>query len=123
MDQTINPAYPFDGVGAELVANDPTDLVVNVAVTDEVQAAEADLPGAGAVHSACPRRRTRTPGSWLCAGSSTGCLGCRAWVPRADLGVLDDDGSIQAWADQEYGEGLVRVSSVLRPGRRLIGAG
>jgi hypothetical protein len=31
------------------------------------------------------------------------------------LGVVHDDGSIQAWVDQEYGEGLVRVSSALVP--------
>ena len=43
MDQTINPAYPFDGEDAELVANDPTKLVVNVAVTGDVEAAEAEL--------------------------------------------------------------------------------
>jgi hypothetical protein len=32
--------------------------------------------------------------------------------------VLYDDGSLQAWVDQEYGAGLVRVISALRPPRR-----
>ncbi|MGH3348876.1 MAG: hypothetical protein ACRDO4_18000 [Nocardioides sp.] len=32
----------------------------------------------------------------------------RAWVD-----VVYDDGSLQAWADEEYGAGLVRVSSAL----------
>jgi hypothetical protein len=32
-----------------------------------------------------------------------------------DAQVVFDDGSIQDWVDQTYGEGLVRVSSALEP--------
>ncbi len=31
------------------------------------------------------------------------------------LRVVFDDGSIQAWADETYGEGLVKVTSALQP--------
>jgi hypothetical protein len=33
----------------------------------------------------------------------------------AEVTVAYDDGTIQAWADQEYGEGVVEVSSALVP--------
>jgi len=32
-----------------------------------------------------------------------------------DLPVVHDDGSIQAWADEEYGVGVVEVTSALTP--------
>src|SRR5699024_2636557 len=32
-----------------------------------------------------------------------------------DAQVVFDDGSIQSWADETYGDGLVRVSSALQP--------
>lgn len=34
---------------------------------------------------------------------------------QVELTVFNDDGSIQRWADQEYGEGVVVVDSVLQP--------
>lgn len=34
---------------------------------------------------------------------------------HVDLTVVHDDGTIQAWVDQEYGEGMVAVSSALVP--------
>ena len=33
---------------------------------------------------------------------------------RVDVSVVHDDGSLQAWADATYGEGLVRVDSALK---------
>lgn len=32
-----------------------------------------------------------------------------------EISVVHDDGSIQAWADEEYGEGVVVVTSALEP--------
>jgi hypothetical protein len=34
---------------------------------------------------------------------------------RMEVQVFHDDGSIQRWADQEYGEGVVVVESILQP--------
>ena len=34
---------------------------------------------------------------------------------QVELVVLNDDGSIQRWVDQEFGEGLVVVESILQP--------
>ncbi|MGH3348882.1 MAG: hypothetical protein ACRDO4_18030 [Nocardioides sp.] len=118
VDQTINPAYPFDGEDAELVANDPTQLIVNVAVTGDVAGAEADLRAiwggalcvSKAEHTDAELARIQEevnelPGM-LSSGRGDGLVG---------LSVVYDDGSIQAWADEEYGEGLVKVHSALVP--------
>ncbi|HEV2796500.1 MAG TPA: hypothetical protein VGV65_02690, partial [Nocardioides sp.] len=32
-----------------------------------------------------------------------------------EISVVHDDGSIQAWADEEFGAGVVTVTSALRP--------
>ena len=45
-------------------------------------------------------------------------------MPGDNLVVVDvvhDDGSIQDWADQTYGEGLVFVHSALQPARQPAG--
>lgn len=34
---------------------------------------------------------------------------------RVELSVVHDDGSIQAWVDEEYGEDVVEVYSALQP--------
>jgi hypothetical protein len=33
---------------------------------------------------------------------------------RVDVSVVHDDGSLQAWADATYGEGVVRIDSALK---------
>lgn len=120
MDQSVNPASTSDDPAVqESAMNDPALTIVNVVVTGEPAAAEAEL--------------RRTWGGMLCV--STAELTERELLDVqqglsdlpglqssgsvetdvVDATVLFDDGSMQAWADEEYGEGRVRISSVLVP--------
>lgn len=104
--------------GAEGGLVDPTKLVVNVAVTGDVAAAETKLRdtwgGALCVSQAAYTERElndmamelqRLPGVTTSSAAED--------VVR--IGVLFDDGSLQAWADERYGEGRVEISSTLIP--------
>ncbi|MGI8523747.1 MAG: hypothetical protein ACR2K3_10630 [Nocardioides sp.] len=116
VDQSINPAYPFDDQNSENAANDPTRLVLNVRVTRDAAAAETTLRrtwgGAlcvsGARHTAVELRHIQDDLSNLPGMLSTGPSN-----DVVDVEVVYDDGSLQAWADQEYGAGTVRVTSAL----------
>ena len=48
-------------------------------------------------------------------GSLDGPLSVGEYRGRASVGVIHDDGSQQAEADAEYGEGVVEIWSQLRP--------
>ena len=118
VDQSINPAYPFADDNVEGVANDPELLVVNVQVTDGVEATEALL--------------RETWGGSLCVSEGRSTLAERRRVWRevdvlpgvlsfgpgqraVEITVVYDDGSIRAWLDQEYGVGMTEVTSALVP--------
>ena len=98
--------------------NDPALLVLNVRVTDDVAGAEAALRevwgGALCVSEArftdrelarIQRAVTDLPGVTYSGRGDD----------RVEVGVVYDDGSVQAWADDEFGPGAVRVDSALRP--------
>ena len=101
--------------------NDSIDVstwIVNVKVTDDPARAEAairEVWGGGlcistAIHTMAELRRVQgqlddVPG-FLSSGVSD---------DTVEVGVVHDDGSIQAGLDEEYGAGLVRVSSALVP--------
>ena len=117
VDQTINPAYDDpDDVDKELAMNDPTKLVINVQVTGDPAAAEAELRRiwGGAL---CVTRAEHTERELRAiqdqAMELPGFLSGGSGFDRVDVEVLYDDGSIKAWADGEYGAGLVRVTSAL----------
>jgi hypothetical protein len=125
VDQSINPAHDQgpgeDGGGGldwELSMNDPLLLVLNVRVTDDVAGAEAALRevwgGALCVsearHTEPELRRIQDEAQHLPGVTSTS-----GGSDVVEVGVLHDDGSIQAWADQEYGEGTVLIFSGLQP--------
>jgi hypothetical protein len=108
MDQSLDPSP----------TNDPTKVIVNVAVTRDVEGAEATLRETwGGALCVSPARYTeaelneislelqRLPGVLTTSAADD--------VVRAE--VVHDDGSLQAWADEEYGEGRVRVTSALQP--------
>ena len=120
VDQSINPAYgdPITGAEEEMLMNDPRLLVLNVRVTDDVAGAEAAIRevwgGALCVSEArftdrelaqIQRAVNDLPGVTY---SSRG-------DDRVEVGVIYDDGSVQASADRKYGEGAVLVDSALRP--------
>ncbi|MCP3423066.1 hypothetical protein [Nocardioides pinisoli] len=98
-----------------------TGNTINVAVTEDPEGAEAEL--------------RRTWGGMLCVTTvektdadlnqvnqelqtalGDQLLTSGSFAPDSlDAQVVYDDGSIQAWADATYGEGLVEVSSALEP--------
>lgn len=117
-DQSINPASASGSdEGAELM-NDPAKLVVNVRVTGDPAAAEAELRKVwgGAL---CVSRAVRTeqelrriqhrmvelPG-FLSSGTGRDVV---------EVTVIHDDGQLQRRLDEEHGAGVVRVTSALQP--------
>lgn len=119
IDQSINPASDLDDPSLEDTGkfNDPKLLIINVRVTHDPEAAEAELrKGWGgalcvstAQHTDKELRRIQDEVSDV-----AGMLGSGADDDRVELMVTYDDGSYQAWADATYGEGMVAVTSALR---------
>jgi hypothetical protein len=125
VDQSINPAQErFEagegGLELELLMNDPELLILNIQVTGDVAAAEAEARetwgGSLCVSKGRSTERERQriqeelntlPG--MVSSSGGGVEGV------VELDVVYDDGSLQKWADAEYGAGLVEVSSALEP--------
>ncbi len=123
-DQSINPAYAdgIDAVEDEGLLNDPTQLVLNVRFTGDLEQHEAALRerwGGGlcvveAAHTETELRRIQDE---LTDGGIPDVLGVGSgsinnWV---DLLVILDDGTLQAELDERYGEGAVLVESALQP--------
>lgn len=123
LDQTPNPAYGRDDIEAHERLNDPALLVLNVRVTGgaaERTGAEARLRevwgGALCVSQAQRSRRElrgiqrqveeRVADKLLMASATRDVL---------EVTVVHDDGALQAELDEAYGEGVVEVSSALRP--------
>lgn len=120
VDQSVNPAYEdLDRAAAAGELNDPRQLVLNIQVTDDVTGAEAavrEVWGGALCVSRAPlteveRRRVQDEVS----DALPGVLGSSPGRSRVEVTVLFDDGSLQAWVDQEYGEDVVLVGSGLRP--------
>jgi hypothetical protein len=125
VDQSINPVYPQVeagemGIDIETRMNDPEFTIINIQVTGDVAAAEAEARqtwgGSLCVSKGRSSQRERQriqeelntlPG--MVSSSGGGVEGV------VELEVVYDDGSLQKWADATYGEGLVEVTSALRP--------
>ena len=119
VDQSINPAWD-DGqidAGDEGLLNDPALLVINVRVTHDPEAAEAELRRvwggslcvSTAQHTDKELRRIQDEVNDL-----PGMLSSAPGDDRVELMVIYDNGSYQDWADATYGEGTVLVYSALR---------
>ena len=122
LDQSINPAAEDD----EFAWNDPTKLILNVAVTGDVAGAQAALRqlwgGAlcvsSAGHSESYLRRIRREVEetldrrdgvdWLVSGIEQ---------DEVQIDVVHDDGSLQREFEERYPGGLVRITSALQPYR------
>jgi hypothetical protein len=126
MDATFTEAARLPGFGGAWMdtsrdpssTNDPTKVIINVAVTGDVAAAEATLRETwGGALCVSPARYTETELNEVSLELQElpGVLSTSAAddVVRAD--VLYDDGSLQSWADAEYGEGRVEITSALQP--------
>ena len=118
-DQSVNPAYDDpDGQDTEYAMNDPAKLVVNVAVTGDPAAAEAELRKVwgGAL---CVTQAQRTEAELRRiqheVARTPGTISASSGHDVVELDVEYDDGSLQQRFDQRYGEGVVRVHSALFP--------
>ena len=118
-DQSVNPAYDDpDGADKEFDMNDPENLVVNVAVTGDPAAAEAELRKVwgGAL---CVTQMQRTEAELRRiqheVARTPGMLSASSGRDVVDLDVEYDDGSLQRVLDERYGAGVVRVHSALFP--------
>ncbi|MCD6640300.1 MAG: hypothetical protein LT071_10365 [Nocardioides sp.] len=120
MDQSINPASTSeDPAVVESEMNDPRKLVINVAVTEDREGAERRLREVwGGALCVVEARYTEAELQRVLdgLGKLPGMLGGgSSRVDSVEVQVLFDDGSIQAWVDEEYGQGLVTVGSALVP--------
>ncbi|MEO5662525.1 MAG: hypothetical protein ABIR39_04505 [Nocardioides sp.] len=126
MDATFNAASALPGYAGAWIdqpdepaaANDPTKLIINVAVTEDVAGAEAKLreTWGGAL---CVSKAAYTEGELNDLAMELQKLPGVTTSSAADdvvqIGVLFDDGSLQDWADAAYGEGRVEITSTLTP--------
>lgn len=120
VDQSINPAMA-DGFGPddEMLANDPTKLVLVVLFTGDLERHERDLRAiwGGAL---CVAQAERSEAELDAIQQEIGEVEGFMWSGRTtvdnnvELGVVIDDG-IQAEMDERYGEGVVVVVPELRP--------
>jgi len=98
--------------------NDPTRLIINIAVTEDVAGAEATLreTWGGAL---CVSKAEYTEAELNELAMELQKLPGVTTSSAADdvvrVGVLFDDGSLQEWADATYGEGRVEITSILVP--------
>jgi hypothetical protein len=98
-----------------------TGNTINVAVTEDAEGAEAELRRTwGGMLCVTTVERTEadlnTINQELQAELGEQLLTSGSFAPDSlDAQVVFDDGSIQDWADETYGEGLVRISSALVP--------
>lgn len=120
VDQSINPADGSGDEDSDLLMNDPTRLIVNVAVTGDTASAEARLREfwGGAL---CVSRARHTKAELTVVLEelirTPGLLGAGTGRDRVELEVIHDDGSLQRELDGRYGAGVVAVTSALRPYR------
>ncbi len=129
-DQSINPHWQetqdlhesggTPSLEVQQAINDPAYTILNVGVTDDLTGAEAAVREVWG-GPLCVTRFDNThvrlrevakdlrklPGS---LNSGYGSIS-----NAVEISVILDDGSIQAWADEEYGEGVATVTSALQP--------
>ena len=118
MDQSINPASRSHAEGDDLLMNDPTRLIINVMVTGDTAAAEAELRDMwGGALCVSPARYSKAELLHVLheVQSTPDLLTAGTGRDRVDLEVVYDDGSLQRELDDRFGAGLVVVASALTP--------
>lgn len=125
VDQSINPRWQDyeDGdwsLEVQQAMNDPAYTVLNVGVTDDLAGAEAAVREVWGGPLCVSRVANTFARLREVAGELQdlpGGLGAQfgSISNRVELPVVHDDGSIQAWVDEEYGQDVVVVTSVLEP--------
>jgi hypothetical protein len=126
VDQSINPASRGSTEDDVLLMNDPTRLIINVAVAGDTTVAEAELRETwGGALCVSPARRTRAELVQVLDELTRipGLLGAGTGRDRVELQVIYDDGSLQRELDDRFGDGFVVVASTLKPIDAGPGAG
>lgn len=127
-DQSINPRWADwqelvesggSSLEVEQAMNDPRWTILNVTVTADVTRAEAAVRevwgGPLCVTTvANTHRELRAVADDLADLPGGLDRGYGSISNTVEVTVVHDDGSIQAWADEEYGEGVVTVTSALK---------
>lgn len=112
LDQQIPPGT------VRAAVNDPTRLIVNVRVTSDPARAEERLREVWG-GMLCVSRAERSESELTAIARELqdlpGALTTSAARDVVHLGVVHDDGSLQDWADDTYGAGVVQVSPGLVP--------
>ncbi len=101
-------------------SQDPLSTVVNVQVTEDVDAAEAKLRevwGGPLCVSTAEHTEEELNRITTTLLKRPGALHASPGRDVVDLGVVYDDGTLQRDLDKKYGAGLVRVHSALQPYR------
>lgn len=127
-DQSINPQWEASqnltggesSLPIEQAMNDPIYTILNVGVTEDVARAEEAIREVWGgplcvtefAHTQQHLRLVATEVRELpgILGSGYGNV-----ANAVEISVVHDDGSIQAWADEEFGAGVVKVVSALEP--------
>lgn len=119
VDTSRDPRTP-EQVDQDFAAgnDDAAWWIVNVAVTGDPAAAEAairEVWGGGVCVTTADvtYRELRRIQHAVTAARVPGFLGSGSEADAVELGVVHDDGSIQAWADDQFGEDRVVVRSAL----------
>lgn len=126
LDQSMNPALSGDtGIAdaeIEAAANDPTKLILNFRFSGDLERHERELREiwGGAL---CVTRAEHTEDELRDVqrrlhgelGDDVLGSGIDVTIGYVELMVVVDDGSLQRELDEQYGEGVVRVHSALRP--------
>lgn len=102
----------------QVAENDPTKVIINVAVTEDVEGADAELRetwGGALCVSEAKYTESELNDVAMELQKLPGVTSSSAADDVVDIGVLFDDGSLQAWADEAYGEGRVEITSTLVP--------
>jgi len=123
-DAVISAAVQLPGYAGSFVDQsgfggepDASRTIVNVLVTEDVAGAEQALRevwGGALCVAAAERTEQELIGVQDGLADLPGLLGSGTELDGVSVDVVWDDGSLQAWADATYGEGLVRVNSALR---------
>ena len=115
MDATLQAASALPGYAMGWLDGN----TVNLAVTEDPAGAEAKLRetwGGGLCVSEAEHTEAELQAIQGELNAVPGMLSVASTRPDVlELHVVQDDGSIQAWADETYGDGLVEVTSALVP--------
>jgi hypothetical protein len=117
MDQSINPAWDPEHITEDPRLNDPTKLVINVRVTEHPEDAEATLRevwGGALCVSTAEHTMDELQAIQDEVNDLPGMLSSSPGDGMVELGVVYDDGTVQAWTDATYGARTVLVYSALQ---------